>query len=141
MFCQNPVQFATVNVLSNPIKFASINVLSNLLLLMFCRNPIKFAAVNANFCQNSVQFTTVNVLSNPIKFTATNVLSKSAASSPEHKDLFALFRTHVPRYLLTDESRERAAAHYYWTILHPLQLARDLANIVDSSHSTVFSVK
>ena len=62
----------------------------------------------------------------------------TAASSPEHKDLFALFRAHVPRYLLTDESRERAAAHHYWTILHPLQLARDLATVVDS---TVFSVK
>ena len=62
----------------------------------------------------------------------------TAASSPEHKDLFALFRTHVPRYLLTDESCERSAAHHYWTILHPLQLARDLANIADS---TVFSVK
>ena len=77
MFCQNPVQFATVNVLSNPIKFASINFLSNLLLLMFCRNPIKFAAVNVNFCQNPVQFTTVNVLSNPIKFASINVLSIS----------------------------------------------------------------
>ena len=43
----------------------------------------------------------------------------TAASSPEHKDLFALFRTHVPHYLLTDEPRKRAAAHHYWTILHP----------------------
>ena len=62
----------------------------------------------------------------------------TAASYPEHKDLFALFRTHVPRYLLTDESRERSVAHHYWTILHPLQLARDLATVADS---TVFSVK
>ena len=37
-----------------------------------------------------------------------------------HKDLFALFSMHVPCQLLTDESRERSAAHHYFTILHPL---------------------
>ena len=55
-----------------------------------------------------------------------------------HKDLFAIFQTRIPRYLILDEARERSAAHHYWSLLHPLQLARDLATVTDS---TVFTVK
>ena len=61
----------------------------------------------------------------------------SSASSPELRDLF-LLRTNIPRSLLADELRERSAAHHYWTVLHPLQLAHDMASIADS---TVFTVK
>ena len=46
-----------------------------------------------------------------------------------HKDLFAIFQIRIPRYLLLDEARERSAAHHYWSLLHPLQLARDLATV------------
>ena len=55
-----------------------------------------------------------------------------------HKDLFAIFQTRIPRYLILDEARERSAAHHYWSLLHPLQLARDLATVTDS---TIFTVK
>ena len=48
------------------------------------------------------------------------------------------FHSRIPRYLLLDESRERSAAHHYWSLLHPLQLACDLATVTDS---TVFTVK
>ena len=37
-----------------------------------------------------------------------------------------------------DEALECSAAHHYWSMLHPLQLARDLATVVDS---TVFTAK
>ena len=49
-----------------------------------------------------------------------------------------IVRTNIPRSLLADELRERSAAHHYWTILHPLQLAHDMASIADS---TVFTIK
>ena len=61
-----------------------------------------------------------------------------SASSPEHRDLFDLFNCKVPRSYLQDEARERSAAHHYWSMLLPLQLARDFAQIADS---TVFTVK
>ena len=61
-----------------------------------------------------------------------------STEDPAHKDLFAIFQTRIPRYLLLGESRERSAAHHYWSLLHPLQLARDLATVTDS---TVFTVK
>ena len=67
----------------------------------------------------------------------TPLLSPST-EDPAHRDLYALFQTRIPRYLLLDESRERSAAHHYWSLLHPLQLARDLATVTDS---TVFTVK
>ena len=64
-------------------------------------------------------------------------LSPSAAA-PAHRDLYALFHTCIPRYLLLNESRERSAAHHYWSLLHPLQLAGDLTRMTDS---TIFTVK
>ena len=65
-------------------------------------------------------------------------LLSPSTEDPAHRDLFAIFQTRIPRYLLLDESRERSAAHHYWSLLHPLQLARDLATVTDS---TVFTVK
>ena len=65
-------------------------------------------------------------------------LISPSAAAPAHRDLYALFHTHIPRYLLLNKSRERSAAHHYWSLLHPLQLARDLATVTDS---TVFTVK
>ena len=62
----------------------------------------------------------------------------SSASSPELRDLFSLLRTNIPRSLLADELRERSAVHHYWTVLHPLQPAHDMASVADS---TVFTVK
>ena len=62
----------------------------------------------------------------------------SSASSPEFRDLFSLLRTNIPRSLLADEWRERSAAHHYWTVLHQLQLAHDMASVADS---TVFTIK
>ena len=62
----------------------------------------------------------------------------SSASSPELRDLFSLLRTNISRSLLADELRERSAAHHYWTVLHPLQPAHDMASVADS---TVFTVK
>ena len=65
-------------------------------------------------------------------------LLSPSTEDPAHRDLFAIFQTRIPRYLLLDEARERSAAHHYWSLLHPLQLARDLATVTDS---TVFTVK
>ena len=65
-------------------------------------------------------------------------LLSPSTEDPAHRDLFAIFQTRIPRYLLLDESRERSAAHHYWSLLHPLQLAHDLATVTDS---TVFTVK
>ena len=62
----------------------------------------------------------------------------SSASSPELRDFFSLLRTNIPHSLLVYELRERLAEHHYWTVLHPLQLAHDMASVADS---TVFTVK
>ena len=62
----------------------------------------------------------------------------SSDSSPDLRDLFSLLRTHIPQSLLADELRERSAAHHYWTVLHPLQLAHDMAFVADSM---VFTIK
>ena len=58
-------------------------------------------------------------------------------SPPEHRDLFSLLRTNIDCSLLADELRERSAAHHYWSVLHSLQLAHDMALVADSTVSTV----
>ena len=51
--------------------------------------------------------------------------------------MFSLLRTNIPDSLLADELRECSAAHHYWSILHSLQLAHDMASVVDRTVSTV----
>ena len=65
-------------------------------------------------------------------------LGPSLSSSASSLELRDLLRTNIPRSLLADELRERSAVHHYWTVLHPLQLAHDMASVADS---TVFTVK